>query len=100
MIYQLPNGKVLWLTTEEYLSLSDEDLNLISNLGYGDTANSPWTGSAISSKAKSKPLPNPDDDSMDYSLVYEDHGSDSNVIISIEEIDIEDLEIPDGHNED
>tara|TARA_R110002153_G_scaffold68523_2_gene181771 strand:+ start:1082 stop:1333 length:252 start_codon:yes stop_codon:yes gene_type:complete len=36
MFYQLPSGKVIYLTIEEYLNLSDEDLRLLANSGIGD----------------------------------------------------------------
>lgn len=38
MLYQLPNGKVIHLSVEDYLSLSDEDLHTIANSGYGEYA--------------------------------------------------------------
>lgn len=100
MIYQLPNGKVLWLTTEEYLNLTDDELNLISSLGYGDTANSPWTGSVLPGNTKQKQVSDPDGDAYDYNVIYEDHGSDLTIIMSINDFDIEDLDIPDNQEED
>ena len=36
MLYQLPSGKVLYLSTEEYLSLNDRELHELSHGGYGD----------------------------------------------------------------
>lgn len=36
MLYQLPSGKVLYLSTEEYLSMSDLELHELTNSGYGD----------------------------------------------------------------
>ena len=36
MLYQLSNGKVIYLSIEEYLSLSDQDLHELANSGYGD----------------------------------------------------------------
>jgi hypothetical protein len=38
MFYQLPNGKVIYLSIEEYLNLSDEELRLLANSGIGDDA--------------------------------------------------------------
>lgn len=34
MLYQLPNGKVIFLTVDDYLSLSDQELQEIANIGY------------------------------------------------------------------
>ena len=36
MLYQLPSGKVLYLSTEEYLSLNDKELHEIAHGGYGE----------------------------------------------------------------
>jgi hypothetical protein len=38
MIYQLPNGKVIYLTTEEFLELSDLSFHQLINSGYGEDA--------------------------------------------------------------
>lgn len=52
MQYQLPTGKVIYLTVEEYLSLSDEDIQAIIAGNLGDYPSSYWEGSAIKSKSK------------------------------------------------
>jgi len=36
MLYQLPSGKVVYLSTEEFLSMSDQDLHDLTNSGAGD----------------------------------------------------------------
>ncbi len=36
MLYQLPSGKVLYLSTEEYLGLNDQELHELTHCGYGD----------------------------------------------------------------
>jgi hypothetical protein len=36
MQYQLPSGKVIYLSTEEYLQLSDEELHQLAHSGYGE----------------------------------------------------------------
>lgn len=36
MIYQLPNGKVIYLTTEEFLEISDLSFHQLINSGYGE----------------------------------------------------------------
>jgi len=36
MLYQLPNGKVIYLSTEEYLSMSDEELHQLAFSGFGE----------------------------------------------------------------
>lgn len=47
MIYQLPNGKVIYLSTEDYLSLTDKDIQYLMSMNAGDYPRSPWEGSAI-----------------------------------------------------
>lgn len=54
MQYQLPNGKVIHLSVEEYLSLSDQDIQDLVALNLGDYATSPWEGSAIKKHKKPK----------------------------------------------
>ena len=52
MNYQLPNGKVIYISIEEYLSLTDADIQHLIALDYGDTVNNPFSGSAVDTKGK------------------------------------------------
>lgn len=54
MQYQLPNGKVINLSIEEYLSLTDEDVQFLIAYNYGDTIIDPFLGSTIYSKEELK----------------------------------------------
>ena len=54
MNYQLPNGKVIYISIEEYLSLTDEDIQHLIALDYGDTVNNPFSGSAVDTKGKAE----------------------------------------------
>ena len=54
MLYQLPSGKVIYLSVEEYLSLSDEELHNLCHSGAGETPTSPWYGSAVNKPGKSR----------------------------------------------
>ena len=42
MIYQLANGKVIHMSVEDYLDLTDEDLKQLNHSNYGDNPPSPW----------------------------------------------------------
>jgi hypothetical protein len=53
MMFQLPTGKVIYLSVEEYLSLSDEDIQGLIAGNLGDYPTSYWDGSVI--KKNSKP---------------------------------------------
>ena len=54
MQYQLPNGKVIQLTIEEYLALTDLDIQYLMSLDYGEHIIDPFLGSAIEKNSKSK----------------------------------------------
>jgi hypothetical protein len=47
MLYQLPNGKVVNISVEDYLSLTDEDIQTLIALNYGEYATSYWYKSCI-----------------------------------------------------
>lgn len=48
MIYQLPNGKVIEISLEQYIELSDEELEYLIAYNYGETLEDPWFGSVLS----------------------------------------------------
>jgi hypothetical protein len=47
MLYQLPNGKVVNISVEDYLSLTDEDIQTLIALNYGEYITSYWHNSCI-----------------------------------------------------
>ena len=97
MIYQLPNGKIINITIEQYLELSDEDIQYLVSIDYGNFARSPWAESAISKTGKKdqhKPEDTEHDTSIDYTAEEEDCHQKGNFIL--EDSDIEDFpDIPD-----
>ncbi len=52
MNYQLPNGKVIYISIDEYLSMTDEDIQYFIASDYGDTVINPFSGSAVDTKKK------------------------------------------------
>jgi hypothetical protein len=52
MMYQLSSGRVIYLTVEEYLNLSDQDLQDLIGSGIGGYPTSIWEGSSIKSRAE------------------------------------------------
>ena len=54
MQYQLPNGKVVNLSIEEYLDLTDEDIQYLMSLDYGEHIIDPFTGSAVEKNKQEK----------------------------------------------
>jgi len=67
VLYQLPNGKTIYLTIEEYLGLTDADVQYLISLNCGDALLDPFYGSAVEKNTKEKfydfdYLPNDDDE--------------------------------------
>ena len=54
MQYQLPNGKVVHLSIEEYLDLTDEDVQYLMSIDYGEHIGDPFTGSAVEKNTRDK----------------------------------------------
>jgi hypothetical protein len=54
MLYQLPNGKVIFLTIEQYLDLTDEDEQYLMSLDAGEHAVNPFIDSAVHQNTKEK----------------------------------------------
>ena len=47
MFYQLPNGKVIEISTEQFVEMSDEELEYLIAYNYGDPIENPWHGSIL-----------------------------------------------------
>jgi hypothetical protein len=47
MLYQLPNGKCVELSVEQYLRMSDEELNLYVAYNIGEEVNDPFALSVL-----------------------------------------------------
>jgi len=54
MLYQLPNGKVINISIDQYLSMTDLDIQYLISVGGGDYAINPFTDSACIDNAKEK----------------------------------------------
>ena len=54
MLYQLPNGKVVHLSIEEYLDLTDEDVQYLMSIDYGEYVRDPFSGSAVDRNTQEK----------------------------------------------
>lgn len=54
MYYQLPNGKVIFLTIEQYLDLTDEDVQYLMSRDAGDYMIDPFADSAVLENKKEK----------------------------------------------
>ena len=47
MLYQLPNGKVIEISTEQFVEMTDEELEYLIAYNYGDVVENPWHGSIL-----------------------------------------------------
>ena len=47
MLYQLPNGKVIEISTEQFVEMTDEELEYLIAYNYGDALEDPWFGSIL-----------------------------------------------------
>jgi len=87
----LPNGKTIIISVEDYLDMSDADIDFLVKANVGTQLNNPWANSAIkeeNTKTESKDL--------DYEYENEDDESFNNTNISIEDIEISIEELPDN----
>jgi len=54
MKYQLPNGRVINITIEQYLSMSDNDIQYMICTNAGETIHNPFTSSALDENSTEK----------------------------------------------
>lgn len=51
MFYQLPNGKVIEISTEQFVEMSDEELEYLIAYNYGEHMENPWYGSILNKQS-------------------------------------------------
>lgn len=76
MLYSLPTGKVIELSVEQYLDMTDEELEYLISINYGDVLEDPFFGSILEAPIGNpeiipiNPISNPPieeiDDSIDF----------------------------------
>lgn len=69
-MFQLQNGKSVYLTVEEYLGLTDQDIQYLMSINYGESILDPFHGSAVEQNKTEKYydfdyLPNDEEDVED-----------------------------------
>ena len=90
MFYQLPNGKTIIISIEDYLDMSDADIDFLVKANVGTQLNNPWANSAIKEEKNKKESKDLDDEYED------DDESFDNTEISIEDIETSIEELPDN----
>lgn len=90
MIYQLPTGKIIHITLEQYLELTDDDIQYLCNANnnFGEYPKSNWEGSIIKNPSTTY---EPHDKNIDYTPEDEDRSHGDNLPEIETELDIEDL---------
>jgi hypothetical protein len=71
MIYQLPNGKVINITIEQFLAMTDDDIQYMVSMNHGESVNSPWYGSSVHYSKRLNEDPE-HDNSIDFSQEYDE----------------------------
>lgn len=66
MLYQLPTGKVIRLTVEQYLDMTDADIDYMVRVNAGEYISSPFHGSAIKNTKKTEKEDSDIDKRIDY----------------------------------
>lgn len=89
MLVNLPNGKTVNLTIEQYLSLSDEDIQYMISVNCGSTASSPWCGSAIKKPGKIRLSDEIDDEDVNEGMDEDDLDLDDELQEPVDYIDPE-----------
>lgn len=94
MLVQLPNGKTVSMSIEQYLALDDEDIQYMISKNCGSTASSPWCGSAV--KKPGPKIRREDEDPDD------DEGLDEEELelddVPENEFPVEDIDTPEPEN--
>lgn len=85
MQYQLPNGKVIYLSIEQFLEMTDQDIQFLMSIDHGVHIVDPFTGSAVENTTYKE---------FDFSYLPNDENEEYNVLDDISFDDIIDLEDP------
>jgi len=88
MIYSLPNGKTINISIEDYLNLTDEDIQYMVAYNQGMLIVSPFYGSSINNKVKHTVI--------DITELIDDTSDDFNIpksLLTIDEVIMEEIVI-------
>jgi hypothetical protein len=85
MLYQLPNGRVINITIEQYLSMSDNDIQYMLCTNAGDTIHNPFASSALDENSTEK-------QQKTYDFSYHVDDEEEIKTISLEDLSQEDID--------
>lgn len=80
MYYQLPNGKVVHISVEEYLNLKDRDVQYLLSINAGEYISNPWSGSSISKTEEPEVKEEEEEEVDEVETYFEDYFPDENDI--------------------
>jgi len=52
MLYNLPNGKVIEISVEQFLDMEDEEFEYLMSINFGEPIENPFFGSILEGKSK------------------------------------------------
>jgi hypothetical protein len=61
MIYQMPNGKIIEMSTEQFCDMTDDDFQDLMANNYGEEVEDPWFGSVLTSTKSYPDIPDIED---------------------------------------
>lgn len=85
VIYQLPNGKSIEMSVEQYLSMTDEELNGLVALNWGQTIEDPFSSSAL--RSSTNDCVDMEFEELDPDMLSPDDLADLTELNSIEKLD-------------
>jgi hypothetical protein len=84
MQYQLPTGKVIYITIEQYLSMTDNDIQYLISTNAGESIHNPFTKSALDENTTEK--------QKEYDFSFIENEEESHKEISFEDLTQDDLD--------
>ena len=76
MLYQLPSGKVINISIEEYLGMSDQDFHEITNSGIGDD---PYYNHSFADKSSRRKPVEDDEEYISNDIDYTPEDDETNI---------------------
>jgi len=56
LLFQLPNGKAIEIRTEQFVEMTDEELEYLIAFNYGEIQENPWFGSILNSNSSASTI--------------------------------------------
>lgn len=93
MFFQLPTGKTIYLSIDEYLNLTDSDIQYLIATNSGDSIINPFMGSAVNRNSNEPYI------KEEYDYYCDDDDSLDSSTLNIDDLDPDDFPSYEGDNE-